>query len=98
MALPVFTEPVAFTIPDFCRTFGVDRTTAYRLIEIGQIITLEIGRRTVIDAASAARWYQSLPVRGRSVSHYSANKDTWTLTPVTRPSNQIPACARSVHV
>jgi hypothetical protein len=54
--------PIAYTIPDFCRSFGIGRTTAYRLIETGQIIARKIGRRTVIDAASAARWYASLPV------------------------------------
>lgn len=55
-------ETVAYTIPDFCRTFGIGRTTAYGLIETGQIIARKIGRRTVIDAASAARWYESLPI------------------------------------
>lgn len=55
-------NPVAYTIPDFCHIFGAGRTTVYRLIAEGAIEARKIGRRTVIDAASAARWYASLPV------------------------------------
>ena len=65
--------PVAYTIPDFCRTYAVGRTTVYRLIDEGAIVARKAGRRTLIDADSAARWYASLPVgaqhdRGR-LSH-----------------------------
>ena len=54
-------EPVAYTIPVFCRTFGVGRSTAYELMDTGRIDRRKAGRRTLIDAASAARWYASLP-------------------------------------
>jgi excisionase family DNA binding protein len=54
--------PIAYTIPDFCRTFGIGRTTVYRLIDDGKIEVRKVGRRTVIDAASAVLWYASLPV------------------------------------
>lgn len=54
--------PFAYTIPDFCLRYAIGRTTVYRLIEDGAIIVRKAGRRTLIDAASAARWYASLPV------------------------------------
>lgn len=54
-------EPVAYTIPDFCRQYAVGRTTVYRLIETGAIVARKAGRRTLIDAEIAARWYASLP-------------------------------------
>lgn len=53
---------VAYPIPDFCARYGIGRTTAYRLIEEGKIEARKAGRRTLIDADSAARWYAGLPV------------------------------------
>ena len=55
-------EPVAYTIPDFCARYGVGRSSAYALIAAGKLIVKKAGRRTLIDAASAARWYATLPV------------------------------------
>jgi excisionase family DNA binding protein len=54
--------PIAYTIPDFCQRYGIGRSTVYRLIDEGAIIVRKAGRRTLIDADSAARWYASLPV------------------------------------
>jgi excisionase family DNA binding protein len=60
--LKTLSTPIAYTLPDFCLTYGIGRTTAYRLIDAGELEARKVGRRTVIDAASAARWYASLPM------------------------------------
>jgi Helix-turn-helix domain len=54
--------PVAYTIPDFCAHYGIGRSLTYELIADGKLIARKAGRRTLIDADSAARWYASLPV------------------------------------
>jgi len=54
-------DVVAYTIPGFCHTFAVGRTRTYRLIDEKAIEVRKVGRRTLIDAESAARWYASLP-------------------------------------
>ena len=55
-------EAIAYTIPDFCARYGVGRSLTYCLIAEGKLIARKAGRRTLIDAASAARWYAALPV------------------------------------
>lgn len=40
------------SIPDAQRALGIGRSTAYRLIEEGQLETVKIGRRTLIKVSS----------------------------------------------
>lgn len=54
-------EPVAYPIPEFCTRYGCGRSTAYELIGAGKLLAKKIGRRTVIDAESASRWYAAIP-------------------------------------
>ena len=53
----------AYTIPDFCRSFGVSRSFAYREISAGRLKTRKAGRRTLILREDASAWLNSLPVR-----------------------------------
>jgi hypothetical protein len=51
----------AYTIKEFCRTFGVSRTLTYREIGIGKLKARKAGRRTLILVADAEDWAQALP-------------------------------------
>jgi hypothetical protein len=55
------TPPVALTIRQFLATYGVGRTQAWKLAKAGHIVTRKVGKRVLIDAASAQRWYAGLP-------------------------------------
>jgi excisionase family DNA binding protein len=48
----------------FCETYGVGRTKTYDLINSGAISARKSGKTTLIDRASAERWYESLPSYG----------------------------------
>lgn len=53
------TEPIAYTIHAFCARYAVGRSFTYELIKADQLLARKAGRRTLIDAASAAEWYRS---------------------------------------
>ncbi|MBK8085037.1 MAG: helix-turn-helix domain-containing protein [Devosia sp.] len=47
------TEPIAYTLPDFLKRFGVSRSTAYREINSGRLEARKRGSRTIITSAAA---------------------------------------------
>ena len=51
----------ALSIKDFCQNFSVGRSLAYQLIGAGILEAKKVGAKTLIDRASAERWYLSLP-------------------------------------
>ena len=51
----------AMTLKEFSKQFGIGRTTAYRLLQSGEITAKKAGRRTLIERASAEDWYAKLP-------------------------------------
>ena len=51
----------AYPLPDFCRAFGVGRTKAYEEIRAGRLKARKSGVRTIILAADAEAWANSLP-------------------------------------
>ncbi len=51
----------AYPLPEFCRAFGVGRTKAYEEINAGRLKARKSGVRTIILAADAAAWLNSLP-------------------------------------
>jgi hypothetical protein len=53
--------PVAISIRTFCQTYCVARSFAYRLIADGRLEVRKAGAKTLIDRASAERWYANLP-------------------------------------
>ncbi|MCS3503765.1 excisionase family DNA binding protein [Bradyrhizobium japonicum] len=50
----------ALSIDDFCRSYGVGKTTAYEEINAGRLRAVKAGRRTLIPEQSAADWLKSL--------------------------------------
>jgi hypothetical protein len=55
------TQTIALSIPTFCRTYSVGRSKTYELIGAGTLVAKKFGSKTLIDCASAERWYASLP-------------------------------------
>lgn len=52
---------VAFTIRDFCATFGISRTSTYAEIRAGRLRAVRVGkRRTLILKVDAENWAASL--------------------------------------
>jgi hypothetical protein len=58
----------AMPIAVFCETYGIGRTKTYDLINSGAISARKSGKTTLIDRASAERWYASLPAYGANQS------------------------------
>ena len=61
MAYPTNHAPVAYTVPDACRTFGFGQTKAYELIGNGTLDARKAGRRTLITAESLHTYLRNLP-------------------------------------
>ena len=59
--LPPHHPPIAMTIRSFCVAYSVGRTLAYQLIAEGSLVARKAGAKTLIDRASAERWYSTLP-------------------------------------
>jgi hypothetical protein len=51
---------IAYSIPQFCSACAVGRTFVYEEIKAGRLGTCKAGRRTLIAAAEARRWFASL--------------------------------------
>lgn len=58
-------SPQGLRIPAFISTYGVGRSTVYKLIAEGKLARLKVGRCTLIDAEDAQRWWREC-VRGQS--------------------------------
>jgi excisionase family DNA binding protein len=54
----------ALSIADFCRLYGVGRTTTYAQIKAGALKARKIGRRTVVPVEAAEAWLISLSFLG----------------------------------
>ena len=54
-------EPQAYSISDFCRRFGIGTTKTYEEIKAGRLRAVNAGGRTLIPAADAQAWFESLP-------------------------------------
>jgi excisionase family DNA binding protein len=54
-------SPRAFSIPEFCRRYGIGRTNAYQEITAGRLRALKVGRRTLITHDAAEAWLAALP-------------------------------------
>ncbi|MGE5548420.1 MAG: helix-turn-helix domain-containing protein [Solirubrobacterales bacterium] len=50
----------AYQIPDFCKHYGIGRTSAYREISEGRLKIVKCRGRTLIPADEAERWLASL--------------------------------------
>jgi excisionase family DNA binding protein len=52
----------AFGVEEFCRRYGVGRTTAYAEIKAGRLPRRKIGRRSLIAEDDAEAWLHALPI------------------------------------
>ena len=52
----------ALGIDEFCRLFGVGRTTVYAEIKTGRLRARKIGTRTIIANDDADDWLRKLPL------------------------------------
>lgn len=53
-------EKVALSIPEFCRSTGISRTTFYREVKAGRVFPVKAGRRTLVPAAETHAYLQRL--------------------------------------
>jgi hypothetical protein len=52
--------PTSFSILELAANAGVSRSTLYNEIRAGRLVVRKIGRRTIVSAADAAAWFDSL--------------------------------------
>jgi hypothetical protein len=52
--------PMARSVQDFCRAYGIGRTATYDLINDGTLVAKKFGKRTLIMEESAQAWFHSL--------------------------------------
>jgi excisionase family DNA binding protein len=52
----------AFCVEEFCRRYGVGRTTAYAEMKAGRLPRRKIGRRSLIAEDDAEAWLHALPI------------------------------------
>ena len=51
----------AFSVRETCRRYNVGKTFLYEEIKQGRLKARKAGRRTLIAAVDAARWFENLP-------------------------------------
>lgn len=51
----------AYTVEEFCRSYGIGRTRLYELFKSGAIEARKCGSKTLIPRAAAEHWLNSLP-------------------------------------
>jgi excisionase family DNA binding protein len=64
----------AFNIGEFCRRYGIGRTTAYSEVKAGRLALLKVGRRSLITEDDAERWLRNLAAE-RQHSETNMGKD-----------------------
>jgi excisionase family DNA binding protein len=50
----------AFSISEFCATFGVSRSKTYLLLAAGELTAVKLGSKNLIRTEEAERWFNSL--------------------------------------
>ncbi|MCB2114275.1 MAG: hypothetical protein R3C42_07345 [Parvularculaceae bacterium] len=58
---PDHSEQVGLPIPNTGKKYGWSRTRTYELLKSGKIKGKKIGRRTIVDDASAREYWKNLP-------------------------------------
>jgi excisionase family DNA binding protein len=53
--------PLAYSIPEVCKTSDAGRTTIYKAINAGDLVAHKRGSRTIIFSSDLERWLSSLP-------------------------------------
>lgn len=57
----------AFSVPEFCASVSIGRTTFYQQVKDGRIRVAKIGRRTLIPSSEVDRWLNAATVGGEAV-------------------------------
>ncbi len=57
-------QKLAYTVDEFCETFGVSRSLTYSELRAGRLTARKVGRRTLILKLDADAWLSSLPTTG----------------------------------
>lgn len=52
----------AFGVEEFCRRYGVGRTTAYAEMKAGRLSRRKVGKRSIITEDDAEAWLRALPI------------------------------------
>jgi excisionase family DNA binding protein len=55
------TEKRAYTIAQFCSAYGIGPTTLNEEVQAGRLTVRRVGRRVLISADDADRWFNGLP-------------------------------------
>ena len=55
----------AFSVTDFCRSYGIGRSFAYAEMAAGRLAYRKAGRRTIILREDAEKWATELPEGGK---------------------------------
>ena len=58
----------AMSIADFCRRYGIGRTTAYEQIKAGALRARKCGKRTIISDADAEEFLHHLPTMAAAIT------------------------------
>jgi excisionase family DNA binding protein len=58
---PIGGSQRAFSILEFCRIYGVGRTTAYQQVKAGRLRVVKVGKRTLVPVDAAETWLKNLP-------------------------------------
>jgi excisionase family DNA binding protein len=51
----------ALSFPEFCRRYGIGRTSAYAEVAAGRLRAVKVGRKTLILVDDAEEWLAALP-------------------------------------
>jgi excisionase family DNA binding protein len=62
-------EKRAIPILEFCRRYGVSKTSAYAEIAEGHLRAVKVRRRTLVLTDDAEKWLAERPALRKSVSH-----------------------------
>ena len=70
---------IAYSIPEFLAACSLGRTFIYEEIKAGRLRAVKAGRRTLIEAAEARRWFAALqPSSSPSTPEYSRQAEQRT--------------------
>ena len=53
------TERQMYTVREFCERNAISRATFYRMLAVGEIKVVKVGKRTLVPAASEREWHAS---------------------------------------
>jgi hypothetical protein len=55
-----FDRPAYMDIPTWCAYTGMNRTSVYEAVAFGELTTIKVGRRRLVDVEESLAWLRSL--------------------------------------